>query len=36
MAGIIGFFAGLLLGLVAAVGVWFFGFDYLLGVGPDV
>lgn len=36
IAGIPGFFAGLLLGLGVAVGLWFFGFDYLLGLGPDV
>lgn len=36
IAGIPSFFAGLLLGLGVAAGLWFFGFDYLLILGPDV
>jgi hypothetical protein len=36
VTGIHGFFAGLLVGLAAAAGLWFLGFEYLLGLGPDV
>jgi hypothetical protein len=36
VAGIPGFFVGLLLGLAMAVGFWLLGFDHLLGIGPDV
>ena len=32
----VGFFIGLLVGLVAGVSFWFFGLPYILGVGPSV
>jgi hypothetical protein len=36
VAGIFGFFVGLLLGLAAAVAIWFLGFPYIMSIGPSV
>lgn len=36
VAGIPGFFVGLLLGLAAEIGIWFLGFPYAVGIGPDI
>jgi hypothetical protein len=36
LAGTAGFFLGLIVGLVAALALWFFAFSYLLSIRPPI
>jgi hypothetical protein len=36
LAGTLGFFLGLIVGLAAALALWFLAFSYLLSVGPSI
>lgn len=36
LAGSLGFFGGLLLGLAAAIAVWLLGFPYIMSIGPSI